>query len=52
MNRHDVHLVQQIMGYRIVSITLPGPTITAPENRQDPVRVKNLVREASEPAFR
>ena len=23
MNRHDVHLVQQIMGYPCVSITLP-----------------------------
>lgn len=45
MNRHDVHLVQQIMGYPCVSITLPTHR-TAPENRQDPVRVKNLVREA------
>ncbi|HOE70850.1 MAG TPA: hypothetical protein PLE10_04665 [Brevefilum sp.] len=45
MNRHDVRLVQQIMGYPCVSITLPTHR-TAPENRQDPVRVKNLVREA------
>ncbi len=46
MNRHDVHLVQQIVGYPCVSITLPTHRI-APENRQDPVRVKNLVREAA-----
>jgi len=47
MNRHDVHLVQQIMGYPCVSITLPTHR-TAPQNRQDPVRVKNLVRQAAD----
>jgi hypothetical protein len=46
MNRHDVQLIQQISGYPCVSITLPTHR-TAPENRQDPVRVKNLVREAA-----
>ncbi len=46
MNRHDVRHIQQIMGYPCVSITLPTHR-TAPENRQDPVRVKNLVREAA-----
>lgn len=47
MNRHDVRLVQAIMGYPCISITLPTHR-TAPENRQDPVRVKNLVREAAD----
>lgn len=47
MNRHDVRLVQQIIGYPCISITLPTHR-TAPENRQDPVRVKNLVREAAD----
>lgn len=47
MNRHDVHLVQQIMGYPCISITLPTHR-TSPGNRQDPVRVKNLVRQAAD----
>lgn len=47
MNRHDVRLVQQIMGYPCISITLPTHR-TSPQNRQDPVRVKNLVREAAD----
>ncbi len=47
MNRHDVHLIQQIMGYPCISITLPTHR-TAPQNRQDPVRVKNLVRQAAD----
>lgn len=47
MNRHDVQLVQQIMGYPCISITLPTHR-TSPQNRQDPVRVKNLVRQAAD----
>ena len=47
MNRHDVRLVQQIMGYPCISITLPTHR-TSPQNRQDPVRVKNLVRQAAD----
>lgn len=47
MNRHDVHLVQQIMGYPCISITLPTHR-TSPQNKQDPVRVKNLVRQAAD----
>ena len=47
MNRHDVKQVQQIMGYPCVSITLPTHR-TSPQNKQDPIRVKNLVREAAD----
>ena len=47
MNRHDVRLMQQIMGYPCISITLPTYR-TSPQNRQDPVRVKNLVRQAAD----
>lgn len=47
MNRHDVQLVQQIMGYPCITITLPTHR-TSPENKQDPVRVKNLVRQAAD----
>ena len=47
MNRHDVHMVQQMMGYPCISITLPSHR-TSPENQQDPVRVKNLVRQAAD----
>ncbi|MCX8061942.1 MAG: hypothetical protein N3D16_05125 [Anaerolineales bacterium] len=47
MNKHDILLLQQIKGYPLVTITLPTHR-TAPENRQDPIRVKNLVRQAAE----
>lgn len=46
MNRHDVHLLQQISGYPALTITLPTHR-TRPENRQDPIRVKNLVTQAA-----
>jgi hypothetical protein len=46
MNQQDVRLLQQITGYPCVTITLPTHR-TAPENRQDPVRLKNLVGEAT-----
>ena len=46
MNRHDVHLLQQIRSYPAVTITLPTHR-TSPENRQDPIRLKNLIAETS-----
>jgi len=42
MNQHDVRLLAKITGYPCVTITLPTHR-TSPENRQDPVRLKNLV---------
>jgi hypothetical protein len=45
MNRHDVRLLQAIRDYPSVSIILPTYR-TAPENQKDPIRVKNLVKEA------
>jgi len=47
MNRHDVYLLQQVRGYPALTITLPTHR-TAPDNRQDPIRVRNLVQQASE----
>jgi hypothetical protein len=47
MNQRDVRLLQQITGYPCVTITLPTHR-TVPENRQDPVRLKNLLAEATE----
>lgn len=46
MNRHDVQLLQQIRGPLSISITLPTHR-TSPDNRQDPIRLSNLVAEAS-----
>ncbi len=46
MNRHDVHLLQQISGYPAITITLPTHR-SRPENKQDPIRVRNLVNEAT-----
>lgn len=45
MNRHDILLLQQIRGYPALTITLPTHR-TAPQNQQDPIRVKNLVKQA------
>lgn len=47
MNMHDIDLLQKISGYPSLSITLPTHR-TSPENRQDPIRVGNLVAEAHE----
>lgn len=47
MNRVDVQLLQSIRGYPAVTITLPTHR-TSPANKQDPIRVKNLVKEAAE----
>jgi len=46
MNRHTVHLLQQIKGYPALTITLPTHR-TSPENLQDPIRVRNLVEQAA-----
>lgn len=46
MNRHDVHLLRQISGYPALTITLPTHR-SKPENKQDPIRVRNLVNEAT-----
>ncbi|HMO59909.1 MAG TPA: hypothetical protein PKC19_21355, partial [Roseiflexaceae bacterium] len=45
MNRNDVRLLQAMRSYPSLTITLP-PHRTSPDNRQDPIRVKNLVTEA------
>lgn len=47
MNKHDIELLQKISGYPALTITLPTHR-TSPENRQDPIRVSNLVTEAHE----
>lgn len=47
MNKHDIDLLQKISGYPALTITLPTHR-TSPENRQDPIRVSNLVSEAHE----
>jgi hypothetical protein len=46
MNRSDVRLLQQIRNYPCLTILLPTHRM-APENRQDPVRLKNLISEAT-----
>lgn len=46
MNRKDIRQLQSLRGYPAVSILLPTHR-TAPDNRQDPIRVKNLVGQAS-----
>jgi hypothetical protein len=47
MNRSDLQLLQSMRGYPALSILLPTHR-TFPENRQDPIRVKNLARQAVE----
>lgn len=47
MNRHDIKLLQAIQGYPALSILLPTHR-TSPDNRQDPIRVKNLATEAAD----
>jgi hypothetical protein len=47
MNRKDIQLLNTLRGYPAVSILLPTHR-SAPDNRQDPIRVKNLVRQAAE----
>lgn len=47
MNRQDIQAVQAINGYPSLTITLPTHR-TAPDNQQDPIRVRNLVAQAKE----
>lgn len=47
MNQLDIRLLQSIRGYPAVSILVPTHR-TAPDNQQDPIRVKNLVDQAKE----
>jgi hypothetical protein len=47
MNRHDLHLLQQISSYPALTITLPTHR-TFPENRQDRIRLRNLASQAAD----
>jgi hypothetical protein len=47
MNRQDLLKLQAITGYPALTITLPTHR-TAPDNQQDPIRVRNLVNAATE----
>ncbi|NCC30593.1 MAG: hypothetical protein EOM24_01065 [Chloroflexia bacterium] len=47
MYRGDVLELQKIVTYPCLTITLPTHR-TSPDNRQDPIRLRNLVREANE----
>lgn len=46
MNRQDIVDLATVSGYPCLSITLPTHR-TSPDNRQDPIRLKNLVTAAS-----
>src|SRR5215471_179403 len=46
MNRYDLHELQDIHTYPCLTITLPTHR-TSPDNKQDPIRVKNLVSEGA-----
>ena len=47
MNRQDVHMLQQARSFPALSILLPTHR-TSPDNKQDPIRLKNLVGQATE----
>ena len=47
MNRHDVALLQAVRGYPALSILLPTHR-SAPDNKQDPIRLKNLTTQATD----
>lgn len=47
MNRQDIKILQSLRGYPSLTITLPTHR-TSPDNRQDPIRVRNLVAQATE----
>ena len=47
MNRQDLLKLQEITGYPALTITLPTHR-TSPDNQQDPIRVRNLVTQATE----
>ncbi|HMQ33548.1 MAG TPA: hypothetical protein PKD53_22645 [Chloroflexaceae bacterium] len=46
MNRQDIKALAAVGGYPCLTITLPTHR-TSPDNRQDPIRLKNLVAEAA-----
>src|SRR5262245_30436644 len=46
MNLHELHELQGVQTYPCLTITLPTHR-TSPDNRQDPIRVKNLVTEGT-----
>ena len=46
MNRTDIALLQSIQSNPCLTITLPTHR-TAPDNQQDPIRLKNLISEAT-----
>ncbi|MBA2661097.1 MAG: hypothetical protein H0U74_02285 [Bradymonadaceae bacterium] len=47
MNRNDVKLLASVRNYPCVSVLLPTYRMS-PENRQDPIRVKKLLKEAAD----
>lgn len=47
MNRHDIQQLKAVRGYPCLTITLPTHR-TSPDNKQDSIRLRNLVRQASE----
>src|SRR5215471_12849582 len=46
MTRHDLRELQDVRTYPCLTITLPTHR-TRPDNKQDPIRVKNLVTEGT-----
>ena len=46
MDRHELHELQDVRTYPCLTITLPTHR-TRPDNKQDPIRVKNLVTEGT-----
>jgi len=46
MNRSEIRSLQEVRGYPAVTITLPTHRV-APANRQDPIRIRNLVTQAA-----
>lgn len=47
MNRQEIRELQQARGHPALTITLPTHR-AAPANRQDPIRLKSLIKQASE----
>ncbi len=46
MNRYEIRLLQQMRSLPSVTITMPTHR-TSPDNKQDPIRLKNLITEAT-----
>lgn len=46
MNRNDLRTIKSYEGYPCLTITLPTHR-TSPDNKQDPIRVRNLVTQAT-----